>query len=100
MMLAAFFRSTNRGGYKLLRDENCVIIFTVPPNTQTKQNMAAVSSGQWPRWNDIVKAVPEMADSSLFFDARATWEWVWRWKVEAEMSRQREVWSIRREHHG
>lgn len=76
-------------GYTIQRVKNCVTIYTVTPHWQTKQNMAALWAGQWPRWGKIIKAVPEMVHSSISFDASTNWEWARKWDVEHEMSRFR-----------
>jgi hypothetical protein len=75
-------------GYTIQRITNIVTIYTVTPNWQTKQNMAALSSGHWPRWIEIIKAVPEMVHSSIRFDC-TNWEWARKWDVEDEMRRFR-----------
>jgi hypothetical protein len=72
-------------GYTIQRSKHCVTLCTVTPNLQTKQNMAALSSGQWPGWSQIVEAVPEMVHSSTWFDAITNWEWSRKWDVEDEI---------------
>jgi len=76
-------------GYTIQRSKHCVALCTVTPNLQTKQNMAALSSGQWPGWSQIVEAVPEMVHSSTSFDAITSWEWSRKWDVEDEIGRLR-----------
>jgi len=76
-------------GYTILRVKNCVSIYTITPDPQTKRNIAALSQGQWPCWGEIVKAVPELIHSPISFDARASLEWLRKWDVEDEMRRFR-----------
>ena len=76
-------------GYAIQRVKNCVAIYTVTPNGQSKREIAAFARGQWPCWDRIVKAVPELMRSAISFDACTTWEWARKWDVEDEMSRFR-----------
>jgi hypothetical protein len=76
-------------GYTVQRHKNSVAIYTVTPNKQRKQEMAAIARGQWPCWDEIVKAVPELIYSTISFDACTSWEWWRKWDVEDEMSRIR-----------
>lgn len=76
-------------GYTIQRLKNCISIHTSTPNEQSKQEMAALSTGQWPSWERIIKAVPELGDSMVHFDAYSKWEWERIWDVEEELSRLR-----------
>ncbi|MGA8672276.1 MAG: hypothetical protein WB679_20530 [Terracidiphilus sp.] len=76
-------------GYAIQRVKNCVAIYTVTPNGQSKREIAALTRGQWPCWDRIVKVVPELMHSTISFDARTTWEWARKWDVEIELSRLR-----------
>jgi hypothetical protein len=51
--------------------------------------MIALSTGQWPGWDKIMKAVPELSSSIVHFDAYLEWEWERIWDVEEELSRLR-----------
>jgi len=76
-------------GYTVRRFKNSVVINTVTSNDLSKQEIAALTRGEWPCWDKIVKAVPEFIHSTVRFDASTTFEW-WRvWDVEDEMSRFR-----------
>jgi hypothetical protein len=74
-------------GYAIQRVKNSVAIYTVTPNGQSKREIAALMRGQWPCWDKIVKAVPELMYSTVSFDACTTWEWARKWSVGGEMSR-------------
>ena len=76
-------------GYTIQRVKNCVSIYTITPDPQTKRNIAALSQGQWPCWGKIVKAVPELTHSPINFDACTSLEWWRKWDVEDEMRRLR-----------
>lgn len=76
-------------GYTIQRLKNCVSIHTSTPNEQSKQEMVILSTGQWPGWEKIIKAVPELSDSMVHFDAYSKWEWERIWDVEEELSRLR-----------
>lgn len=76
-------------GYTIQRLKNCISIHTSTPNEQSKQEMAALSTGQWPGWEKIIKAVPELGNSMVHFDAYSKWEWERIWDVEEELSRLR-----------
>ena len=71
-------------GYAIQRARNCIAIFTVTPNEQSKREMAALARGQWPCWDEIVKAVPELIHSTIGFDACTNFEWWRKWNVEDE----------------
>lgn len=76
-------------GYTVQHLKNCVSIHTSTLNEQSKQEMAALSTGQWPGWEKIIQAVPELSDSMVHFDAYSKWEWERIWDVEEELSRLR-----------
>jgi hypothetical protein len=76
-------------GYALERSGNCIVTFTVSRNELNKQEIAALPQGQWPCWDEIVKAVPEFSGSKIGFDACTNFEWLRKWDVEDEMSRFR-----------
>jgi hypothetical protein len=52
-------------GYVIYRVGNSVGLSTVTSDEQGKQEMAALSAGQWPCWNEIVDAVPELSRSTV-----------------------------------
>src|SRR5664279_1982123 len=72
-------------GYTVQRIKNCVTTYTVTTDQQTKQNIAALSRGQWPCCDEIVKMVPELIHSTISFDACASGEWPRKFDVEGEM---------------
>jgi hypothetical protein len=74
-------------GYAIERSGNRIVIFTVSRNELNKQEIAALSQGQWPCWDEIVNAVPEFSCSKTGFDACTNFEWWRKWDVEDEMSR-------------
>jgi hypothetical protein len=76
-------------GYAIERSGNSIVIFTVSRNELNKQEIAALSQGQWPCWDEIVEAVPEFIHSKTGFDACTNFEWWRKWDVEVEMSRFR-----------
>ena len=76
-------------GYYIERFGNSIAIFTVTPDGQSDQEMATLARGQWPCWEEIVKAVPEFIHSKTGFDACTNFEWWRKWDVEVEMSRIR-----------
>lgn len=76
-------------GYYVKRFGNSVAIFAVTPGVQSKQEMIALSRGQWPYLDEILKAVPEFIHSKTRFDACMNFEWWRKWDVEVEMSRFR-----------
>lgn len=76
-------------GYTIGRRGNVVVVSTVSRNELSKQEMAALSRGEWPCWDQIVKAVPELIRSKAGFDACTNFEWWRKWDVEVEMSRIR-----------
>lgn len=76
-------------GYAIQRVKNCVALYTVTRNGQSKREIAALARGHWPCWDKIVKAVPELRHSTISFDACMTWEWARKWDIEDEMSRFR-----------
>jgi hypothetical protein len=76
-------------GYTIGRRGNVIVVSTVSRNELSKQEIAALSQGQWPSWDEIVKAVPEFTDSKTGFDACTNFEWWKKWDVEVEMSRFR-----------
>jgi hypothetical protein len=54
--------------YKVQRLKNRVSILTSTPNEQSKQEMIALFTGQWPGWEKITRAVPELSASMIHFD--------------------------------
>jgi hypothetical protein len=76
-------------GYAIERSGNIVVIFTVSRNELNKREIAALSQGQWPCWDKIVKAVPEFIQAKVGFEACTNFEWWKKWDVEDEMSRFR-----------
>jgi hypothetical protein len=76
-------------GYVIYRVGNSVGLSTVTSDEQGKQEMAALSAGHWPCWNEIVDAVPELSRSTACFEACTRFEWERKWDVEDEMSRFR-----------
>ena len=74
-------------GYAIERSGNSVVIFTVSRNELNKREIAALSQGHWPCWDEIVKAVPELIHTKTGFDACTNFEWWRKWDVEVEMSR-------------
>jgi hypothetical protein len=76
-------------GYAIERFGNSVVVFTVSRNELSKKEIAALARGQWPRWDKIVKVVPEFIHSTTGFDACTNFEWWRKWDVEDEMSRFR-----------
>ena len=76
-------------GYSVQRFNNCVAILTVSPNEQSKNELVALARGQWPCWDEIVKAVPEFIHSKTGFDACRSFEWWRKWDVEVGISRLR-----------
>jgi hypothetical protein len=76
-------------GYSIGRRGNVVVVSTVSRNELNKREIAALSQGQWPCWDEIVKAVPEFTDSKTGFDACTSFEWWRKWDVEDEMRRFR-----------
>ena len=76
-------------GYTIGRRGNVVVVSTVSRNELSKQEIAALSQGQWPCWDEIAEAVPEFIHSMAGFDACATLEWWRKWDVEDGMSRIR-----------
>jgi len=71
------------------RVKHCVTIHTVTANWQTRQNVAALLAGQWPHLDEIIKAVPEMVQLPIRFEACPDLERSRKWDVEDEMSRFR-----------
>ena len=76
-------------GYAIERFGNSVAVFTVSRDELSKQEMAVLARGEWPCWDEIVKAVPEFIHSKTGFDACTNFEWWRKWDVEVEMSRFR-----------
>jgi hypothetical protein len=52
-------------GYTIGRRGNVVVISTVSRNELSEQEIAALSQGQWPCWDEIVKAVPEFIHAKV-----------------------------------
>ncbi len=76
-------------GYVIYRFQNSVAMSTVSPSKINKQEMATLSRGEWPCWDEILKAVPEFIHSQVRFDFCTGFEWWRKWDVENEMSRFR-----------
>ena len=72
-------------GYVIYRVGNSVGLSTVTSDEQGKQEMAALSAGQWPCWNEIVDAVPELSRSTVCFEGCTRFEWERKWDVEDEI---------------
>jgi hypothetical protein len=76
-------------GYAIERSGNSVVIYTISRNELNKREIAALSQGPWPCWDEIVEVVPEFTHSQIHFDASTNFEWWREWVVEVEMSRFR-----------
>ncbi len=68
--------------YEVERFGNAVLICTVSPLELTKQQIASLSAGRWPRWAEILDSVPELTSSIVEFDAANRREWCRRWDIE------------------
>ncbi|MGA7109244.1 MAG: hypothetical protein WBV28_10775 [Terracidiphilus sp.] len=60
--------------YAIYRFENNLAVFTVSRSELSRQEMAELSRGEWPCWDKVAKAVPELIHSTIGFDACTSFE--------------------------
>lgn len=71
-------------GYSVERSGEGISIHTISAKRIARREVGLLSSGQWPCWSQIVRAVPEFDQSRILFDAESEFEWSRTWDVGFE----------------
>jgi hypothetical protein len=71
-------------GYSVERSEDGLAIYTITAKRVGKTEIGLLSSGDWPMWDEIVKAVPEFDWTRVVFDAVSRYEWSRRWDMRLQ----------------
>ena len=74
-------------GYSVERLEDGLAIYTITAERIGKREIGVLSAGDWPKWNEIVKAVPEFDRTQVVFDAVSHHEWTRRWDMRLQLQR-------------
>ncbi len=74
-------------GYVAERDADGLTIQTVTGLKVAKHAIGQLSSGEWPCWNEIIEAVPELDMTVVVFDAVSRREWSRRWDMRLQQDR-------------
>ena len=74
-------------GYSMERSDDGLTLYTITAEKVGKQDIGLLSAGDWPRWNEIVKAVPEFDQAQVAFDAVSRYEWIRQWDMRLEERR-------------
>jgi len=81
-------------GYVVERDAVGLTIHTVTRLKVAKHAIGQLSSGEWPRWNEIIEAVPEFDMTVVVFDAVSRREWSRRWDMRIQQRRIQAEYGI------
>ena len=74
-------------GYSMERSDDGLTLYTITAEKVGKQEIGLLSAGEWPCWDEIVKAVPEFEHAQVAFDAVSRYEWIRRWDMCLQESR-------------
>lgn len=76
-------------GYVINRVDEGLILYTVTAKQVGKREVALLCAGQWPCWEQIIRAVPEFDGTQVAFDAVSRHEWCRRWGIRLQEDRLR-----------
>lgn len=76
-------------GYVINRVDEGLILCTVTAKQVGKREVALLCAGQWPCWEQIIRAVPEFDGTHVAFDAVSRHEWCRRWDIRLQEKRFR-----------
>jgi len=57
------------------RSDDVLTVYTITLGKVVKREIGLLSAGDWPCWNEIVKALPEVDMTQVEFDAVFRYEW-------------------------
>ena len=81
-------------GYVLDRVDDVLTLYTVTAEVLGKHQIGLLSSGEWPGWSEIVKAVPEFDQTDVVFEAVSLFEWFRRWDIRLQGHRIQAEYGI------
>ena len=81
-------------GYSLERSGDGLTLYTITAKKVGKREIGLLSAGDWPGWDEIVKAVPEFYSTQIVFDAVSRYEWSRRWDMRVQEARIRSEYGF------
>ena len=81
-------------GYSIQRSKGGLTIYTITAERIAKRDIGVLSAGDWPMWNEIVKAVPEFDRTQVVFDAVSHHEWSRRWDMRLQQQRIQHEYGV------
>jgi hypothetical protein len=74
-------------GYSVERSGDGLTLYTITARKVGKREIGLLSAGDWPDWDEIVRAVPEFDLTQIVFDAMSRFEWSRRWDMRVQEAR-------------